>query len=147
MPYAKTYETIEQQSVTSRPTLPAIPYPNKHFHCAFDSLEDAVKAVKALRAAGFDAGDIFLMTSRHFVEAVDAEPQQQHGLREAILRIISTPDNGFRDVYLREARSGRPILAVRLFKHEHIAQVRDVLVSYGAHHMKYIDTWTYADLS
>ena len=142
----KTFQAYEQLTISSQRTLPVAPYPRKHVHAAFDTLEDAVQAVRALRAAGYDLGDIALMASWDFVEAVEEEPQLDHRLGEALMRFLSFLDDSF-DVYLREARWGRHILAVRISRHEQIVQVRDVLVTHHARHVKYIDTWTVADLS
>ncbi len=138
-------KAYEELTISSQRELPVGPYPRKHVHAAFDSLEGAVEAVRALRAAGWDARDIALMASWDFVEAIEAEPQQ-HGLGEALTRFFSFLDDSF-DVYLREARWGRHILAVRVWGHEQIMQVRAALVPYRARHVKYIDTWTVADLS
>ena len=55
-------------------------------------------------------------------------------------------DYGFDDVYLREARQGHHILALHLASYEQLEQVRDLLAPHHAHHMKYVDTWTVADL-
>lgn len=142
----KTVQDDEQLAVSSQQTLPVTPYPAKHVHAAFDDLASAVQAVQALRAAGFDPQHITLMASWDFVAAVDTDKQQQRGFAEGIRRLLSFLDDSF-DVYLREARAGRHILAVRITRHEHIMQVRHVLAPQGAHLMKYIDTWTTADLS
>ena len=138
-------QAYEELAISSQRSVPVAPYPRKHVHAAFDSIEDAVKAVGALRAAGSDAGDIALMASWDFVEAIEAGPQQ-HDLGEALMRFFSFLDDHF-DVYLREARWGRHILAVRVRGYEQIMQVRNTLVPYRARQMKYIDTWTVADLS
>jgi hypothetical protein len=144
----KTFQeqAYERLIVSSQQTLPVAPYPRKHVHCAFDKLEDAVHALQALRAVGYNAGDISLMASWDYVEAVEREPQQPRRFLETLLDFFSFLDDSF-DVYLREARRGRHILAVRVSRHEQIMQVRDVLVPHHAHLMKYIDTWTVADLS
>lgn len=146
MIHTKTYREYEQTVVSSQRTLPSSPYPRKYVHCAFDDLQSAVNAVNALRAAGFDAGDIALMASWDFVEAVESEPQQHARFSEVIIRLFSFVDDNF-DAYLREARSGRHILAVRPSRHEQILQVRDLLAPHQARLVKYIDTWTVTDLS
>ena len=105
-----------------------------------------MRAVRALRAAGYDAADVSLMASWDFVEAAESGPQQPYRFSEAVARFLSFLDDSF-DIYMREARWGRHILAVRLSRHERIMQVRDLLVPRHAHHVKYIDTWTVADLS
>lgn len=142
---AKTYREYKQLAVSSQRTLPASPYPRKYVHCAFDDLQSAVKAVNTLRAAGFNAGDIALMASWDFVEAVESEPQQHTRFSEVIIHLFSFVDDNF-DVYLREARSGRHILAVRPPGYEQIEQVRGLLAPHQARLVKYIDTWTVTDL-
>jgi hypothetical protein len=142
----KTFQAYEQLAVSSQQTLPVTPYPAKHVHCAFDDLKSAVRAVQALRAAGFDPEHVTLMASWHFVGAVDSYTQQPRRFSETIRHFLSFFDDSF-DVYLREAGAGRHILAVRITRHEHIMQVRNVLAPQGARLVKYIDTWTTADLS
>lgn len=143
---AKTYRENEQLAVSSQRTLPTSPYPRKYVHCTFDDLQSAVKAVNTLRAAGFDARDIALMASWDFVEAVESEPQQHTRFSEVIIRLFSFVDDNF-DAYLREARSGRHILAVRPSRYKQVEQVRELLAPYRARLVKYIDTWTVTDLS
>ena len=143
MNYLKTLDTYEQLPVSSEQTFPTAPFPRKHVHCVIDSLQDAVHAVYALRAAGYDARDIHVMACWDFVEAVERAHQQQNGLSKVLSSIISYFDEGFGKVYLHEARRGRHVLTVHLVRNE---QVRDVLASHHAHLIKYVDTWTVADL-
>ncbi len=143
---AKKYNEYEQLAISSQRTLPAYPYPRKYVHSVFDDLQPAMEAVYALRAAGYDAGDISLMASWDFVEAVESEPQQHSRFSEAVMGFLSLFDDTF-DVYLHEASRGRHILAVRLSRYGQIEQVRGLLAPYHAQCMKYIDTWTVADLS
>ena len=63
--------------------------------------------------------------------------------RQTPLSFLSSIDY---DGYLLEARRGHYILAVRPSGHEQMEQVRDLLASHHAHLMKYIDTWTVAEL-
>ncbi len=139
-------QAYEQIIVSSQRALPVAHYPSKYVHAAFDILEDAVRAVQELRMVGYDAGDVSLMASWDFVEAVEAEPQHPRCFSEALLGFLSFLDDNF-NVYLREARAGRHILAVHVARHENIMQVRDILAPHNARLMKYIDTWTVADLS
>jgi hypothetical protein len=129
------YDTVEQLPVSSQRTFPPTPFPRKHVHSVFDNLQDAVQAIQALRAAGFDDRDIHLMAGWDFVEAVER--------RRTFLDFLFSIDY---DVYLHEARRGRHILAVRLARHEQKEQVRDLLAPHHAHLMKYVDTWTVTDL-
>ena len=142
----ETLQDYEQLAVSSRQTLPVAPYPAKHVHCAFDDLKSAVQAVQALRAAGLNPDHISLMASWDFVAAVDSHTQQRRSFSEGFKRFLSFFDDSF-DVYRREAQAGRHILAVRITSHEHIMQVRKLLAPHRARLMKYIDTWTIADLS
>jgi hypothetical protein len=145
MNYVKALAIYELLPVSSERTFPAAPFPRKYIHCVIDNLRYAVQAVYALRAAGYDAGSIHVMASWDFVEAVERRLQQQSGLSEMLSHLISF-DEGFGDVYLREALRGRHILTVRLSRSELMEQVRDLLASHHAHLIKYVDTWTVADL-
>ena len=131
----KTPDTVEQFPVSSQRTLPAAPFPRKYVHSVFDDVQDAVQAVHALRAAGYDGRDIHLMASGDFVEAVER--------RRTFLDFLFSIDY---DVYVHEARQGHHILAVRLARHEQKEQVRDLLAPHHAYLMKYVDTWTMTDL-
>jgi hypothetical protein len=133
-----TPDTYEQLSVSSERAFPAAPFPRKHVHSVFDDLQDAVQAVQALQAAGYDASDIHLMASWDYMEAVER--------RQTPMSFLSSIDEGFVDVYLHEARRGHYILAVRLSRYEQILRVRNLLAARHAHLVKYVDTWTFADL-
>jgi hypothetical protein len=112
-----------------------------------DDLYYAVQAVHALRADGSNARDIHVMASWDFVEAVERREQRQSHLSKVLMRLLSFFDEGFGDVYLHEALRGHHILLVRLSRTERMEQVRDMLACHYAHLIKYVDTWTVADLS
>lgn len=131
-------QEYEQSSISSQRTLPAVPFPRKYVHSVFDDLQDAVRAVHVLRAAGYDTRDIHLMASWDYTEAVERG--------QTLMGFISSFDEDVVDVYLHEARRGHHILAVRLSRYEQILQVRNLLASHHAHLVKYVDTWTFADL-
>ncbi len=133
-----TADTYERLSVSSERTFPAAPFPRKYVHSVFDDLQDAMQAVQALRAAGYAARDIHLMASWDYREAVER--------RQAPMGFLSSIDEDFVDVYLHEARRGHHILAVRLSRYEQMLPVRNLLAAYHAHLMKYVDTWTFANL-
>lgn len=122
-------------TVSSQRTFPAAPFPRKYVHSVFDDLPDAVQAVQALRAAGYDARDIHIMSSWDFVEAVEG--------RQTLVNFLFSIDY---DVYVQEARRGRHILAVRLYSYEQMKQMRDLLAPHHAHLMRYVDTWTVTQL-
>jgi hypothetical protein len=146
MNYAKTYHTYKQLPVSSERTFPAAPFPRKYIHSVLDDLRHAVQAVYELRIAGYDPGDIHVMASWDYVEAIERKQQQQSLLVKAFKRFYTFMDEGFGDVYLHEARQGRHILLVRLCSLEQTEHVRDLLTSHHAHLIKYVDTWTVADL-
>lgn len=125
----------KQAFVTTRQALPAAPFPRKYVHCVFDNLQDAIQALPTLFLAGYNANDLYLMTGADVVEVL----QQGH----TPLGFLCSFDY---DSYLHEAVQGRHILAVRLSSYEQIQQVRDLLAPHHARHMKYIDTWTSANL-
>src|SRR5258708_39253526 len=63
---SKAHDTIEQLPVSSQRTFPPAPFPRKYVHSVFDDLQDAMQAVHALRAAGYDVRDIHLMAGWGF---------------------------------------------------------------------------------
>ncbi len=130
-----TIDTYEQLALSSQQTLPTTPFPRKHVHCVFDNLQDAVQAYRILLEAGYDEKNIHILANKDYVEAVEQG--------ETLISFLASIDL---DVYLQEARRGHHILAVRLSRYEQREQVRDLLAPHHTHLMKYVDTWTVADL-
>ena len=118
-----------------------------YIHGVLDDLYDAVEAVHASRSLGFDPGDIHVMASWDYVEAVERSRKGQDRLARMLTRLLTFLDEGFGDVYLHEALRGRHILAVRLARRERREQVRDVLASHHTRLIKYVDMWTVSDLA
>ena len=142
-----TYESSTQSSLSAQQTFPPIPFPRKYVYSVIDDLHQAEQAVQALQNAGYYAQDIHLFASRQFVAAVEQISQQHSRLAEALLRFfISTDDGFFGDVYLDEARRGHHILVVHLPRTERMEQMRELLVLYHSHYIKYVGTWTVIDL-
>lgn len=137
----------EQLPVSSEQMFPAAPYPRQHVHCAFGDLEQVVRAVHGLRAAGYAAADIHVMASWDYLDAVKRERRHQNGLSRALKGLASLFDEGFGNIYLRAAAQGQHILAVRVSRSEQLAEVRDLLTFHRAHLIKYVDTWVVADLT
>jgi hypothetical protein len=137
-------EICDKVPVSSERAFPSAPYPRKYVHCLFDDLYDAVQAVHTLRASGYKTSNIHIMASWDFVEAVERSYQSHISLSQVFKHFVL--DHNLEDVYLQEARQGRHILAVRPASFEQILQLRDLLVAHHAYCMKYIDTWTFADL-
>lgn len=140
----ETQKSYEQLTISSQRVFPATPYPRKYVHCVFDNLQDVTEAVQALQAAGYNAEDIHLMSGQDFTEAIEQQYMQQSGLFPSLTHLFF--DYSFDDIYLPEARRGRHILSVRPANYEQIMKVRAVLVHHHARLMKYIDSWTMADL-
>lgn len=128
-------KTFEELSITSERALPATPFPRKYIHSAFKDQRDALQAAETLRQAGFDARDIYMLTYPDYAEAM--------GRGQSLFSSLSSTDL---DVYLDEARHGRTILAVRLAHQGQMEQVRDLLAPHRAHLVRYVDTWTVAQL-
>jgi len=139
----KAVKIYERLSVLSQQAYPPNTFPRKYVHCAIDDLRDAVQAVEALQAIGYDARDIALVACWDFAQALERSYQQQGSLSQAFAHFI---DAGVDDVYRQEARRGHHILTVHLSSFEQIEQVRNLLAPHHAHLMKYVDTWTTADL-
>jgi len=137
----------EQPTVSSQQMFPADSYPHKYVHSVFEDQQDAMQAVQALLAAGFTTDDIHFMTSQDYMQAAQKGNQQQGGISKSILHFISSLDYGVTDAYLNEAQRGRHILSVRISRQDQIAQVRDILALHHGQLLKYVDTWTAANLS
>lgn len=130
-----TQKTFEELSITSGRTLPTTPFPRKYVHSAFNDRQDALRAAQSLHNAGYDIRDIYMLTYADYDEAMHRGQS-----------FISALTSNDLDVYLNEARHGRTILAVRLANHGQMEQVRDLLAPHRAHLVRYIDTWTIAQL-
>lgn len=147
MNHRNTQIEQEELPVSSEQTFPTAPYPRQHVHCAFNDLEQLVRAVHGLRAAGYAAENIHVMTSWDYVDAVRREQQRHNGLARALRSLASLLDEGFSGVYLRAASQGQHVLAVRVSRSEQLAEVRDLLTFHRAQLIKYVDTWTVTDLT
>jgi hypothetical protein len=139
----KTVKIYERLSVLSKQAYPANTFPCKYVHCAIDDLREAVQAVEALQAIGYDIKDISLVACWDFAEALERSYQQQNSFSQEFTHFI---DAGVDNVYRQEAKHGHHILTVHLSSFEQIEQVRNLLAPHHAHLMKYVDTWTTADL-
>ena len=130
-----TQNTYEQLPVSSERTFPAAPFPKKHIHSVFNDRQDALHAVQALRAVGYNAQDIHILTNSDYVEAI--------GQGQTLFGSLTATDL---DAYQDESRRSCTMLAVRLSNYRQMEQVRDLLAPHHAHLMRYIDTWTVAQL-
>jgi hypothetical protein len=137
----------EQLALSSQQIFPADSYPRKYVHSVFDDAQDAAQAIQELQKLGYDAQNIHFLMSQDYVRAIEQGDPQQSGVFNALAHLISAFDYGFADVYMNEALRGGHLLAVRLSRYEQIIQVRDLVVSHHARLVKYIGTWTFADLS
>jgi hypothetical protein len=146
MKYVNIDELQREVPISSERIFPASPFPRKYVHCAIDSLRSAVQAVRALRDAGYDPGDIHVMASWDFVEAVERRQKRRNLLSKAFIRFCSLMDEGFGDVYLHQALQGCHILAVRLSHNQQMGQVSALLFLHDAHDIKYVDGWITIDL-
>jgi hypothetical protein len=94
-----------------------------------------LQAVGALRQAGFDVRDIYLLSYRDYEDAL--------GRGQGFFSSLTSTDL---DVYLDAARRGNLILAIRLANYGQVEQVRDLLAPHRAHLVRYVDAWTVAHL-
>jgi hypothetical protein len=149
--YVNTYKMIKhvnkQLPVSSERKFPATPFPRKYLHCVMNDPESAVGAVYALRTAAYDAGDIHVMASWDYVEAVERRERRRNRLSKILTRFYNFLDEGLDDIYLTEARQGGHMLLVHLTDKEQIEQACALLKLHEARLIKYVDAWTVADLS
>jgi hypothetical protein len=122
-------------------------FPRKHVVSVIDSLPNAEKAVQALREAGYDEKGIYLIHGQDFVEGLKETQQSASGLAKLIHGFQATTDEGFAgDMYLKEAEQGHEVLAVYAPKAEEANRIRDVIIRYNAHLIKYFGEWAVEDL-
>ena len=126
---------VEQLPVTTKRRLPTAPFPRKYVLSVFVDLQDERQAAYALHAAGFNERDIHILKSHEFVKSVTQD--------QSPFEIVTSIDY---DIYLREAHRERSFLAVRPTGYAQLKQITDLLAPHHAHLMKYIDTWTVAEL-
>ncbi|HZS78402.1 MAG TPA: hypothetical protein VFA41_17455 [Ktedonobacteraceae bacterium] len=127
--------TAEGLALTSTRALTTTSFPRKYVHSAFNNRQDALQAVGALRQAGFDGRDIYLLSYRDYEDAL--------GRGQGFFSSLTSTDL---DVYLDAARRGNLILAIRLANYGQVEQVRDLLAPHRAHLVRYVDAWTVAHL-
>lgn len=132
--------------VSSQREFPAHPFPNKYVHCVIHDLQYLVQAVHTLRNAGIHADDIHVMASWDFIEAAERKSHQQNRFSKMFTRFLSFIDDGFGDVYLREAHKGKHVLMIRLPCNGQIGHIHAILTAHYASLIKYVDTWTVIDL-
>ena len=130
-----TQKTFEELSIASGRALPTTPFPRKYIHSTFNDRQDALRAAQALRDAGYDTRDIYMLTYTDYAEAMNRGQNFFGSLASTDL-----------DVYLDAAHRGCTILAVRPTNRGQMEQVRDLLAPHRAHLVRYIDTWTVAQL-
>ncbi len=135
------------QDSGSQHTRPVASYPRHQVVSVIDNLQEAEQAVKALQDAGYNAKDIRLISYQDFIEAF-RELQQQHSSLSRLVHIfLKSYDEGFAgEMYLQQAQQGHAILTVHIPEPEQMNQVRDILVNYHAHLIKYFGRWTITDL-
>ena len=128
-------------------TGPRLPYPLHRVVGVIDTLQEAEQAVQALQAAGYRTQDIRLIQSQEFIAGVREWKRQKSPLARTVAIFLASDDEGFPgDLYLSEAEQGHAILGVRLSTSEQVNHVRDILVNYHAHLIKYFGRGAIEDL-
>ena len=123
------------ESMSTKRILPTAPFPLKYVHSVFDNPQDAKQAADALRDAGFNERDIYVLQGRDFEGAVSQGQSPLYFLTSMSF-----------DVYLSKARQGRSFLAVRPVSYAQLKQIADLLAPHHAYLARYIDFWTRAEL-
>lgn len=134
-PSTRKQVAIKPEPMSTKRMLPEAPFPRKYILSVFVDSQDAMQAAQALCTAGFNERDIYLLEGLNLVEAI-AQSQSP-------LDFLTSTDY---DVYLREANRGRSFLAVRPINYAQMERIRNLLAPHHAHLVKYIDTWTVANL-
>ncbi len=124
-------------------------YPKDYLVAVFDDLQDAEKAVQALRDAGFGAEDIRLLRGQELIERfqnVENVEKKQNLLSRLASAFRGAEEGADTAAYLEEARRGHSILNVYAGKAERAEQISNILTRYHAHLIKYYGNWTITNL-
>ena len=125
---------------------PPASFPQDHVLGVIDRPEEAERAAQALRDAGIDAGDVHLIPSQqaHLVEEnLRRRHPVLHGLQEWLLGSnVGEPA----DAYLRAARGGGNILAVRIRDKGQVDLVGRILAQHHGYLLRYFSAWSTAVL-
>ncbi len=128
-------------------TDPIPSYPIHRVVSVIDTLQEAEQAVHALQDAGYHAQDIHLISSQELIAGIREWKQRENPWSQAVEIFLASYDDGFPgETYLDEAEQGYAILSVRLSTSEQMNQIRDILVNYHAHQIKYLGRWAITDL-
>ena len=124
-------------------------YPKDYVVAVFDDLQDAEKAVQALRKAGFGVEDIRLLRGQELVarfQNVENVEKKQNPLSRLTGAFQGAEEGADTAAYLEEARKGHSILNVYAGNTERAEQISNILTRYRAHLIKYYGNWTITDL-
>ena len=131
----------------SKDAFPTSSFPKDHVVAVLNTVEEADQAVQALQQAGYSADGIHLFHSQDFVNSIETTQQHASGLAKLLHTFQGSSDEGFAgDMYTEEAHRGHNVLAVHEPKSDQTERIRDILVKYHAHLIKYFGTCAVTDL-
>ncbi|MBA2392489.1 MAG: hypothetical protein H0V70_07050 [Ktedonobacteraceae bacterium] len=98
----KTLDQNETGKLSSQQVLPADTYPQNYIHSVFNNPQDAAEAIQALQTVGYDVQNIYFLQSQDYIRAVAQRDPQPEGFFSGLIRMFSTFDHDFEDVYMNE---------------------------------------------
>ncbi len=117
-------------------------FPQDHVLGVIDGLEEAELAAQALRQAGIDAGDVHVIPSEE-AHLVRENLLRRHPVRHALQDWLLGSNVGEpAERYLRAARAGGNILAVRIRDRGQVERVGRVLAQHHARMVEYFSAWS-----
>ncbi len=122
-----------------------IPYPKHYVVGVIDNLQEAEKAVQALRNAGYDGENIRLYRRQEVVQLAQDQEKKQNILTRLAIALDEDEDVEVQ-FFEEEACRGHHLLHVYAPTAVLVDRARDIFVAYHAHTIKYFGSWAIADL-
>jgi hypothetical protein len=127
-------------------TGPPATFPEDHVLGVIALPEEAERAAQALADAGIDAGDVHLIPSQEAHLVRENLMQRNPFLQRLQSWLLSSNVGDPAEAYLRAARAGGNILAVRIRDDEQVGTVGRVLAQHHARGVRYFTAWSTTEL-
>ncbi|HLI69434.1 MAG TPA: hypothetical protein VKV19_06705 [Ktedonobacteraceae bacterium] len=128
-------------------------YPTNYIVCVINDLQEAMQAVEAFQAAGFDASTVRLMKASELLEKIQELEQRKSAFQRFFSSFQDINNETGMEVYQLEAKQGHHILYIRTCApsvctspSREIGRIREILGRYRAHTIKFFGTWSVEDI-
>jgi hypothetical protein len=123
---------------TKRPELQGTWFPFDYVMAVLDNADDAEKAVKDLRDAGFHAEDIQLLHGEEAAARLDVDCQHCNLVKHLTrwLWSFATVEGLILSEYAKEGRAGHHVLGVHIYQSEEVRRAAEILKAHHAHRIE-----------